>query len=95
MIKKSVKGLAVVLALGMLSGLALLLGTPATAQQPTVTRKILLKEDSSVPGYDVILATAEIPPGGREGKHTHPGLVMIHVQEGILTFDYEGKPTAT
>src|SRR5258705_343233 len=28
-----------------------------------------------------------------EGRHTHPGLVMIHVEEGTLTLDYEGKPT--
>ena len=35
----------------------------------------------------------EIPAGGREGRHTHPGLAMIHVEEGTLTLDYEGKPT--
>jgi quercetin dioxygenase-like cupin family protein len=95
MFKNSIKEVAVVLVVAAFFSVALLLVTRAAAQQPTVTRKILLKEDSSVPGYDVDLATAEIPPGGREGRHTHPGLVMIYVQEGTLTFDYEGKPTAT
>jgi quercetin dioxygenase-like cupin family protein len=74
--------------------LALLLVTPA-AQQPTVTRKILLKQDSPVPGYEEALVMVEIPSGGREGRHTHPGSVIIYVQEGTLTFDNEGKPTAT
>jgi len=77
-----------------LSILALLPVTPA-AQQPTVTRKILLKQDSPVPGYEEALVMVEIPSGGREGRHTHPGSVIIYVQEGTLTFDNEGKPTAT
>jgi quercetin dioxygenase-like cupin family protein len=94
MIKNSIKDVAVVLAVAAFSGLALLLATPA-AQQPTVARKILLKADSAIPGYEEDLVAVEIPVGGREGRHTHPGSVMIYVQEGTLTFDYEGKPTAT
>jgi quercetin dioxygenase-like cupin family protein len=94
MIKNSIKGVVVVLVVAAFSGLALLLATPA-AQQPTVARKILLKTDSAIPGYEEDLVAVEIPAGGREGRHTHPGSVMIYVQEGTLTFDYEGKPTAT
>jgi len=67
---------------------------PATAQQaPTVKRTVLLQHDTSVPGYEAVLVAVEIPAGGREGRHTHPGLAMIHVEEGTLTLDYEGKPT--
>ena len=67
---------------------------PATAQQaPTVKRTVLLQHDTSVPGYEALLVQVEIPPGGREGRHTHPGLAMIRVEEGTLTLDYEGKPT--
>ena len=94
MIKNSIKGVAMILVVAAFSGLALLLATPA-AQQPTVARKILLKTDSPIPGYEEDLVAVEIPAGGREGRHTHPGSVMIYVQEGTLTFDYEGKPTAT
>jgi quercetin dioxygenase-like cupin family protein len=94
MIKNSIKVVALVFVVLAFSSLALLLVTPA-AQQPTVTRKILLKQDSPIPGYEEDLVTVEIPAGGREGRHTHPGSVMIYVQEGTLTFDYEGKPTAT
>jgi len=94
MIKNSIKGVAVVLVVAAFSSLGVLLATPA-AQQPIVTRKILLKQDSAIPGYEEDLVAVEIPVGGREGRHTHPGSVLIYVQEGTLTFDYEGKPTAT
>jgi len=56
---------------------------------------MLLKVDSAVPGYEQALVAVEIPVGGREGRHTHPGSVMIYVQEGTLTLDVEGKPTGT
>src|SRR5262245_17498903 len=69
--------------------------TPASAQQPTVQRKMLLTQDLPIAGYQTVMAAVEIPVGGREGRHTHPGAVVVYVQEGVLTFDYEGKPTAT
>ena len=79
---------------GLALSLCLTLG-PATAQQPTVQRKVLLKEDLPIPGYQIVMATLEIPPGDREGRHTHPGAVVFYVQEGVVTLDYEGKPTMT
>jgi quercetin dioxygenase-like cupin family protein len=94
MIKISIKALAVVFIIMVFSSLGLLLAAPA-AQQPKVTRKILLKQDAPVSGYEEDLVAVEIPAGGREGRHTHPGSVIIYVQEGTLTFDCEGKPTAT
>lgn len=66
---------------------------PAGAQQ--VQRKILLTQDLPIPGYEMVMVAVEIPPGGREGRHTHPGPLMAQVQEGILTLDDEGKPTTT
>jgi quercetin dioxygenase-like cupin family protein len=67
---------------------------PTTAQQLTVQRKVLLTQDLPIPGYQTVMAAVEIPAGGREGRHTHPGAVVGYVQEGVLTLDYEGKPTA-
>jgi quercetin dioxygenase-like cupin family protein len=93
--KNTIKNVAMLFALAMLCGLAMFVVTPAVAQQPSVTRKILLRQDSAIPGYEEVLVAVEIPVGGREGRHTHPGSVLIYVQEGTLTFDYEGKPTAT
>src|SRR3989442_8541744 len=71
-------------------------GAVTTAQQaPTVKRTVLLQHDTSAPGYEAVLVAVEIPVGGREGRHTHSGTAMIHVLEGAITLDYEGKPTVT
>ena len=74
---------------------AILHAAPRPPQQPTVSRKILLRQDAAIPGYEQAMVAVEIPVGGREGRHTHPGSVMIYVLDGTLTFDCEGKPTAT
>src|SRR6478735_5757101 len=71
-------------------------GAVTTAQQaPAVKRTVLLQHDTSAPGYEAVLVAVEIPVGGREGRHIHSGTAMIHVTEGALTLDYEGKPTVT
>jgi quercetin dioxygenase-like cupin family protein len=65
-----------------------------SAAAPTVVRKVLLQQD--VPnGATLSVVSVEIPVGGREGRHTHPGPLIVYVQEGALTLDYEGKPTVT
>ena len=71
------------------------LSTQATqAQQtPTVKRTVLLQHDTSAPGFEAVLVAVEIPVGGREGRHFHSGTAMIHVTDGAITLDYEGKPT--
>jgi quercetin dioxygenase-like cupin family protein len=65
----------------------------AAQQAPSVTRKVLMQQDLNIPGYTAALVMVEIPVGGREGRHTHPGTIMVYVQEGTLTLDYEGMPT--
>ena len=67
------------------------------AQQaaPTVVRTVLFAQDLNVPGYQEVLVEVRIPVGGRDGRHTHPGSVIVHVEEGELTLDYDGKPTKT
>ena len=65
------------------------------AQAPTVKRTVLLQHETSAPGFEAVLVSVEIPVGGREGRHTHSGTAMIHVTDGALTLDYEGKPTVT
>lgn len=67
----------------------------AQAPAPAVTRTVLLQHDLQVPGYSAVLVAVEIPVGGREGRHTHPGTLVARVEEGTLTLDYEGKPSAT
>jgi quercetin dioxygenase-like cupin family protein len=68
---------------------------PTHAQQPNVQRKVLLRQDLAWPGHEALLVDVTIPVGGREGRHTHPGTLVVYVRSGTLTLDYEGKPTAT
>ena len=80
-----------------LVGLAALSVTPisASAQQPTVQRKVLLTQDLPIAGHQIVMAAVEIPAGGREGRHTHPGALVAYIQEGELTLTMEGNPTMT
>lgn len=64
-------------------------------QPPAVQRTVLLKQDTSVPGREAVMALVELPPGAREGRHTHPGEVYGYVLEGTPTLDVEGQPTRT
>jgi quercetin dioxygenase-like cupin family protein len=63
-------------------------------QAPSVKRTVLLKQDMTVPGREV-MALVELPPGASEGRHTHPAEVYVFVQEGTPTFEVEGQPTRT
>ncbi len=64
-------------------------------QAPSVKRNILLKQDMSIPGREAVMAIVELPPGSAEGRHTHPAEVFVFVQEGTISLENEGKPTAT
>jgi len=66
-----------------------------TAQAPSVKRTVLLKQDATVPGKEVVMAAVEIPPGGAEGKHTHPAEVYVFVREGEIELFAQGQPTRT
>ena len=65
------------------------------AQAPMVTRTVLLRHDTSAAGFEAVLVAVEIPAAQREGRHTHPGTGIVHVTEGAITLDHEGKPSAT
>ena len=65
-----------------------------SADAPAVVRKVLLQEDA--PGGNTLsMVQVTIPVGGREGKHTHPGPLVVHVISGAFSLDYEGKPNIT
>ena len=84
-----------VLGFGVIGIAALALASVATgAEGPTVKRTVLLQQDIAN-GMTMSEVQVEIPVGGREGRHMHPGPLIVHVVEGQLTLDYEGKPTIT
>lgn len=61
---------------------------------PGAQRKVLLQQDMTIPGREVVMAAVEIPVGGAEGRHTHPAEVYAFVEEGSLKLEIEGKPDA-
>jgi quercetin dioxygenase-like cupin family protein len=65
------------------------------APAPNVQRRVLLTQDLQIPNYQTVFVEVTIPAGGREGRHTHPGTAVVHVQEGQLTLDHEGMPSKT
>ena len=68
----------------------------AYAQEPPkVTRKVLLKQDMTIPDREAVMIAVELPPGAEEGRHTHPAELYGVVQEGTLFFESEGKDTVT
>jgi quercetin dioxygenase-like cupin family protein len=61
------------------------------AAQPK--RTILDQHDQSdVPGKQIVIGTAEIPPGTAIGWHSHPGDESGYVISGNLVLKTRGKP---
>lgn len=76
--------------------LAIAWGFTVEAQQgPSVKRTVLQKHDLRAQGQEGVMAFVEIPPGGSEGRHTHPAEAFVYVVDGALTLEVEGKPSAT
>jgi quercetin dioxygenase-like cupin family protein len=66
------------------------------AQQPApAKRTVLLKKDMQIPGREAVMSLVELPPGGTEGRHTHPAETFVYVVEGSIAFEQEGRPSAT
>ena len=65
-------------------------------QQPQgVERKILMRQDVSMPGFEAVMIQTTVQPGGTEGWHTHPGTLVEYVLQGPWTMERRGRPTAT
>jgi len=74
---------------------AALVSQAARAQQgPSVSRAVVQRHDLRAPGEEGVMALVEIPPGGREGRHTHPAEAFVYVVDGAITFDRDGAPSA-
>jgi quercetin dioxygenase-like cupin family protein len=89
-VKKLISIRQVVLAALTISAIAL--GASSDAQVG-LERKILLRQDLAIPGYEVLLAEVTLAVGGREGRHSHAGTLVARILEGELTLELEGQPT--
>ncbi|AOY93538.1 cupin [Cupriavidus sp. USMAA2-4] len=74
-----------------LAGLALASGT-ALAQAGGLTRTLVSREDTSVPGREAVVAKVEVAPGAHAGRHTHPGDEISYVTEGEAELLVDGQP---
>jgi quercetin dioxygenase-like cupin family protein len=71
-------------------------GSARAQQRPHgVARKILMRQDLSMPGWEAVMIQTTVQPGGSEGWHTHPGTLVEYVMKGPWTMERRGKPTAT
>jgi quercetin dioxygenase-like cupin family protein len=75
--------------------LALLIGGMALAQQGGLDRVVVGKGEISVPGREAVIATVDVAPGVRAGRHTHPGDEISYIIEGELELLIDGQPTRT
>jgi quercetin dioxygenase-like cupin family protein len=87
---KTTRILAAVLIVG--GGMAL---NVAQSQQPGVTRTDLLRHDLSVSGREAIQVRVDFAPGVAFPPHSHPGEEIAYVIEGLLEYQFEGKPPVT
>jgi quercetin dioxygenase-like cupin family protein len=64
---------------------------PKAAAQPV--RNIMERHDQSgVPGKEIVIGTATLPPGSAIGYHTHPGDEAGYVLKGNLILKTQGQP---
>ena len=73
---------------------ALLLGGFAHGQQSPLAIKRTPLGKVDVPGsnYEVIFGIAELSPGPKTGRHSHPGPVLAYVAEGEFWYLIDGQP---
>jgi quercetin dioxygenase-like cupin family protein len=61
------------------------------AQQDQIKRTMLQKVEFPAQ-YVTLVGTAELPPGGALGRHTHPGIETGYILEGDVIMSVEGQP---
>jgi quercetin dioxygenase-like cupin family protein len=80
------------MAFGALALALLASATLLVAQTPALQRTLVGRADVSVPGREAVVARVEVAPGGKAGRHTHPGDEISYVLEGEATLLIDGQP---
>jgi hypothetical protein len=77
----------------LITALGFLVDHTGVACAQDLTRTVLMKKDlEGVPGKEITMFLAEYKPGGRSGKHYHPGQEFIYVVSGRGRMEEVGKP---
>ncbi len=84
------------LALGVGIGVGMIGNQVLIAQQEGIKRTVIIRTDlAGLEGKEGLMWLAEIPPGGRTGKHYHPGHEFVYTLEGSGVLEEQGKPPVT
>ena len=67
---------------------------PAAAGPSTgaLKREMVGRADVSVPNREAVIARVEVGPGGKAGRHTHPGDEISYITEGEALLLVDGQP---
>jgi quercetin dioxygenase-like cupin family protein len=87
--------LSVACGIAVITGPAGVVALDAEQQPPTVTRTVLLQQDMGIPGREALMVRVDLPAGAAEGRHTHNAELYVFVQEGAISLEREGQPTAS
>ena len=80
----------------LIGTLALSVAAVADDSKPQPERKILERHDQSgVPGKEVVIGTATLPPGTSIGFHSHPGDEIGYIIKGSVIRKVRGEPDKT
>ena len=74
---------------------ASVLAAPIALAQEGINRTDLLRNDLSTPGRELIQVRVDFAPGVAFPPHSHPGEEIAYVIEGLLEYQFEGKPPVT
>ena len=74
--------------------LLFLMTNAATAQQPDVV-SLMSKDLPDFPGKEVLMITAEYPPGGADPVHRHDAHAFLYVLEGSVVMQVRGGKEVT
>jgi quercetin dioxygenase-like cupin family protein len=80
----------------LVAAAALSVGAIADDAKPQPLRTVLERHDQSgVPGKEVVMGTATLPPGTAIGFHEHAGDESGYVVKGSVTWKVKGQPDKT
>jgi quercetin dioxygenase-like cupin family protein len=80
----------------LVAALALSVGAIAEDAKPQPQRTVLERHDQSgVPGKEIVIGTASLPPGTAIGFHVHPGDEVGYLMKGSVIWKVRGQPDKT
>jgi quercetin dioxygenase-like cupin family protein len=68
---------------------------PAPSAQEAIVKSLFDKDQSDVPGKELLMLTVEYLPGGASLAHRHDAQVFVYVLEGQIKMQVAGGPVVT